>query len=151
MLRRLRLPLWLTIALLPLGPASAEAQIQGCYVPSSGTVYVVGAPFSPSACATGHIPVNLQGPPGLQGPSGIATVTVVQKDTTFGPGSAGIILICPPNTIALSSGYSITPGGSVIGLSGSFRVGDAWAFNLFNVSSPPVTATYHLELYCGSP
>lgn len=60
-------------AFLLLGAGAVQAQetaSQACYVPASGTVYVIGLTGTPTACADGHTQVTLQGPQGVPGPQG---------------------------------------------------------------------------------
>jgi hypothetical protein len=152
MIRNRLLPLIALLAAAALmAPRSAGAQIQGCYVPGSGTVYVIGSPGAPTTCATGHVPVNLQGVQGPPGPSGVATVTTVQMDTTIGNQIGAVTLTCPALTIPLSYGFGMSPMGSIAGIGMVTRNATAYVFNLYNVSNPVVPVAFHLELYCASP
>lgn len=66
-------PAALGAAFLLLGAGAVQAQetaSQACYVPASGTVYVIGLTGTPTACADGHTQVTLQGPQGVPGPQG---------------------------------------------------------------------------------
>src|SRR5690606_11284297 len=64
----------LLLALATAAHAQAPVATDACYVPASGTVYLIGQVGTPTACAAGHTQVTFQGPPPIVGVAGYETV-----------------------------------------------------------------------------
>lgn len=139
-------PAILLAALLHLGPGAAQAQeaaSQACYVPASGTVYVIGLPGSPEACADGHTPVTLQGPllPGYQ---------IVEADVNGAEGftTAQAAAACPAGKLPVGGGaVALQPPVHVAGtrpIADAF--GGQWLVTLTwdATVSPPITGAWGL-------
>lgn len=114
-----RLPILAIAAALLLGSAgSARAQeqvSQGCYVPASGTVYVIGLAGAPSACASGHTLVTLQGPqgvPGTPGQPGASGYQIMMADIVGTSASwlATVDVTCPLGKRAVGGGATTHNG-----------------------------------------
>ena len=106
----------------PAAPAAiAEARIEACYVPASGTIYRIKAPNAPAACLSAvHVPFtwNQQGPagvPGAAGPHG-APGPKGDKGDKGDPGPAGTATVGPSLTLAgnLAVGATSILGGGVL-------------------------------------
>lgn len=126
-----------TAGLLLVVSTAAQSQTpaasQACYVPASGTVYVIGVAGAPGACAAGHTLVTLQGPAGPTGPagpagpvgpagpqgpegpqgpagtSGISGYETIEQDLIVDEGVMGaqVFLQCPEGKKAVGGGSSI--------------------------------------------
>ncbi len=102
-------------AALLLGAGAAHAQeaaSQACYVPASGTVYVIGMTGTPTACADGHTAVTLQGPQGVPGPQGQPgasgyQVVMVEIPGTTASHLASVDVACPAGKRAVGGGASV--------------------------------------------
>ena len=103
-----------------------SATIEACYVKSSGTIYRINAPNTPSKCSTNGTPFSWnnqgpqgpagpagpQGPVGPQGPagSGLAGYEVVVENFTNLPQGQdlGMGATCPAGKIVIGGGYEVT-------------------------------------------
>lgn len=123
-------------------PAAAQSPVQaqqGCYVPGSGTVYLINVPGAPTTCATGHTAVT------VQRPSVLANIFAVDSSYDLPPGSKAVHLDCPDSATAISMGFS-APMADIYGISTALRNGNGFDFGTFNVGS--VTVAIAVEVYC---
>ena len=124
------------------GAAHAQTPVQasaGCYVPGSGTVYLINVPGAPTACATGHTPVT------VQRPSPLAHIFTVDSTYDLAPGTAAVALACPDTATAISAGFE-SPMASIYGVSTAVKQGNGFAFGTFN--SGPGTVSISVQVYC---
>lgn len=141
-------------ALLLATPSHASAQTRtACYVPASGTVYMIKEPGTPTSCnSPAHVQFTWstsgqtgpQGPQGAQGPAGPAGPTGASGPlaglefhseaatlTPSGSANYGIFFAtCSANTKSVMNfGYQANPGGTIFAtrpaISGSQVL---WAF-----------------------
>lgn len=75
-------------------PSTADGAVRACFVPSSGTLYIIGEAGAPSSCrSTAHLAVTwtLVGPPGIAGPVGAVGDSGATGDAgpTGAPGPQG--------------------------------------------------------------
>jgi hypothetical protein len=111
----------LVIGLAAVLSASASAQTPsaalGCYVPSSGVVYVIGVANAPASCTSGHTPITLQGPKGDAGVPGVAGHEAVFAQTApLEPGAIGSVqATCPAGKVVLGGGFFVDAVSAVSG------------------------------------
>lgn len=131
--------------------AQAPTASQACYVPASGTVYVIGLPGTPTACATGHTLVTLQGPQGPDGPQGpegpqgpagspgVSGYETVEQTLIVDEGVMGtqVFLQCPEGKKAVGGGSSIGWASLSQTASHPYMYGTQWRVALSKVGTLP--------------
>lgn len=152
MTRALR-PAILLAALLHLGAGAAHAQeaaSQACYVPASGTVYVIGLTGSPEACADGHTPVTLQGPQGVPGPQGLpgASGFQVVMENIVGVADnwiATVNVACPTGKLPVGGGVSTNSSLVTVSRTQPANMGGVWTWEsalVWDLNGTPVAGNW---------
>lgn len=130
----------LLLALAPAARAQAPVATDACYVPASGTVYLIGQAGTPAACAAGHTQVTFQGPPPIVGVAGYEVV-MAEVIGSVGVNYAEVDVLCPLGKAAISGG-----GWGVMGQAAYFARSQpinseglaAWRFALGWWSNPDI-------------
>jgi hypothetical protein len=147
--RRFALALAAGFACFAAERVEAQTQVsQACYVPASGTVYVIGLAGAPSNCADGHTEVTLQGPqgvPGNPGSPGAFGFEVVTMEIVGDAGSAlaAVNVPCPAGKVPVGGGFSMYSAMVRPFLSHPINENGAWHWRVMLgwVPSEPSTET----------
>jgi hypothetical protein len=153
---------------------TAPQASQGCYVPSSGVVYVIGVQGAPTACAQGHTLITLQGPKGdtgAQGPAGVKG----EPGSAGPPGSNGVsgwelashlsnmiapgatgsaTAMCPSGKRAMGGGYVLMQvtndanNGIVVFSGPNTTTGEGWSVSVRNPSTSTISRSHYAYAIC---
>lgn len=93
----------LLLVLASAAHAQAPVATDACYVPASGTVYLIGQAGTPTACAAGHTQVTFQGPPPIVGVAGYETV-MMNVVGTAADSYVEVDVLCPLGKAAVGGG-----------------------------------------------
>jgi hypothetical protein len=135
--------------------AQAPTVAQGCYVPASGTVYVTGVANAPSACASGHVAITFQGPPGPAGAAGAtgATGATGAAGATGPAGANGVSgyeivtsALTAPTTSASSIAIDLQCPGTKKAVGGGILNNAPGALHIFELFPRPSGDTFRISL-----
>ena len=93
----------LLLVLASAAHAQAPVATDACYVPASGTVYLIGQAGTPTACAAGHTQVTFQGPPPIVGVAGYEIV-MAEVIGSVGVNYAEVNVECPMGKAPIGGG-----------------------------------------------
>jgi hypothetical protein len=98
--------------------ALSEPTVNGCYVPKTGSLYVIGRDGAPERCGVGHLPIGWaergpQGPVGPQGPAGVFSGTFTSPNGAYSISvtNTGIQLTGPGSSVRVA-GAGVTVEGA---------------------------------------
>ena len=138
--------------LLALAPAAQaqEAASQACYVPASGTVYVIGLTGTPTSCADGHTEVTLQGPQGVPGPQGQpgASGFQVVMENIVGVADnwiATVNVACPAGKVPVGGGVSTNSSLVTVSRTQPKSQGGTWTWEsalVWDLNGTPVAGNW---------